>query len=299
MSQAILFFALLGFLIPRVSADVVITRLEPPLSVGVPWSFISDIKAIDFNHDGQTDMYLSWDTMYMSVSFFAPNRVFIRKDPPTSPGQTNVSGIVGALSFGTVIGSNVVSAFNLTNYAWHSGDVIPAGNGTEFGNRGNAGGYVADSHVVGQPPIIAGDVVGRDGVMAFQFHVNGQPHFGYVHFDFRPQNGWLTGSGFGGYIRGFAYETVAGAPIVAQRLDGAITTDDGKITGFVQLLNRSFLLTCNTVAGGTYQVQMSGDLAAWNPVGVPVQAEGNSLSFTLPAVEPSPSQAFYRIRRSN
>jgi hypothetical protein len=280
-----------------VKADVVITRLEPPFQVVMPWENLPDplVEAIDFNHDGQVDLYFTYDNFGMAAGFFAPGQIFI---VPTAPpaGHTNVYGFVAALPFGTIIGSNVVSSVNLGNDLWYSGDVVLPGEDTEYGDRGDDVGYVASDATVGDPIVVAGDVVGKEGVMALEFYINGQPHFGYVHFDFRYiVNPALQGGGFGGYIYGYAYETQPGVPITAERLNDSTPTSDGLITGFNQF--SGLVLTWNAVNGGTYQVQSSTNLATWTNVGGGILANQNSVTFTMPA--PSVSQCFYRIQRVN
>src|SRR5215467_623774 len=79
-------------------ADVVITRLEPPFQVIMPWENLPDplIEAIDFNNDGQVDLYLTYDNFGMAAGFFAPSRIFIAPIAPPA-GHTNVYGFVAAL----------------------------------------------------------------------------------------------------------------------------------------------------------------------------------------------------------
>jgi hypothetical protein len=55
-----------------------------------------------------------------------------------------------------------------------------------------------------------GEVPGREGVMAVEFYLGGQPHYGYIHFDFR--------GGAGGVIYGWAYETEPNVAIKAKPL---------------------------------------------------------------------------------
>ena len=50
--------------------------------------------------------------------------------------------------------------------------------------------------------------------MALEFYVNGQRHYGYVHFDFRSPSGTPLG-GAGGVIYGWAFETEPLVPIKA------------------------------------------------------------------------------------
>ena len=143
---------------------------------------------------------------------------------------------------------------------------------------------------------LSGDIVGKEGVMALKFFINGQPHFGYVHFDFRyVVNPALQGGGFGGYIYGYAYETQPGVPITAERLSDSTPASDGLITSFNQF--NGFVLTWNAVNGGTYRVQSSTNLVTWADASGGILANQNSVTFTIPAS--SAFQCFYRIHRVN
>lgn len=273
-------------------ADVVVTRLEPPFQVFVPWADLPNplIQEIDFNHDGQVDLYFFYDNVYMSASFFAPSQIFITPTQPP-PGITTIYGAVAALPFGTVIGSNVVSSVSLGNDLWHDGDKGIPGEDTQYGDRGNSVGYVASDEVVGDPPIVSGEVVGKEGVMALKFFINGQPHFGYIHFDFRSAGF----GGFGGYIYGYAYETQPGMAITAARLNDTMPASDGLITSFNHV--NGFALTWNAVSGGTYRVQSSTNLMTWADASGDILANQNSVTFMAPPS--SVCQCFYRVRRVN
>ena len=64
-------------------------------------------------------------------------------------------------------------------------------------------------------------------MMALEFLINGQPHYGYIHFDFRP----LTVaplSGAVGFIHGWAYETEPGVPIKAVSMSPASNRNERK-----------------------------------------------------------------------
>jgi hypothetical protein len=278
-----------------VFADVVITRLEPLFPVVVPWENLPDplIQPIDFNHDGQPDLYFFYDNVSMSSSFFAPSQVFIVPTPPPT-GHTNIYGAVAALPFGTVIGSNVVSSLDVSNYLWWGGDPVTDGD-TQYGDHGNDVGYVVGNDIEGMPPSVVGDVVGKEGVMAFKFYINGQPHFGYVDFDFRYLYSIPEGYGFGGFIIGYAYETEPGVPITAEKLNDFTPTgnNDGLITDFNRV--NGYVLTWKAVNGSLYRVQSSTNLVDWTDASPDIQADGNQITYVVPV--PSGSQCFYRIYR--
>jgi hypothetical protein len=146
---------------------------------------------------------------------------------------TNVLGPVAAVPLGSTIGSNVVSSLVLldtSNYCWFSGITNNDDLSQSYGNHEDLGMIVVNDGIVGDPPIADGDIVGQEGAIAVQFYINGQPHFGYIHFDFRPQHGGYP-SGTAGYIYGWAYETQPNTPIVANSL-GTLPIDDCKIVNF-------------------------------------------------------------------
>jgi hypothetical protein len=66
----------------------------------------------------------------------------------------------------------------------------------------------------------SGDVLNREGVMAIEINLGGQPHYGYIHFDFRSNTGGIIG-GAGGVIYGWAYETEPNVAIKAKPLSTA------------------------------------------------------------------------------
>jgi hypothetical protein len=77
-------------------------------------------------------------------------------------------------------------------------------------------------------PVVSGDVAGKEGVMALEFDVNGQPHYGYIHFDFH--------QGPDGIIYGFAYETEPGIPIKASPLSPPPQPTDNNLSTKQKLL---------------------------------------------------------------
>lgn len=293
MKFNILALLALFVLLPRdVKADVVITRLEPPLAVGVPDE--DDFWVTQgFIFGGQTNVFLGWGIEEMDLGFFAPSQVFI-VSAPLPPGRTNVYGGVAALPFGTIIGSNVVSSANLNGDTWYGGDLVTGGD-TSLGDRADMVGDFLSDEIIGDPPVVSGDAVGKEGVIALEVYLNGQPHFAYIHFDFRYIYQWAAGTGFGGYIEGYAYETQPGVPITAERLNDSTPTSDGLIAGFNRF--NGFVLTWNAVNGGTYRVQSSTNLVTWTTASGNILANQNSVTFTIPAS--SVSQCFYRIQRVN
>jgi hypothetical protein len=292
--RAFVIFVLAGLMTAHLFADVAIVRLEPPFFTAVPWPNMPDplIEPIDFNNDGQPDIYFFYDTVGMSASFSSPGQVFIVPTPPPA-GHTNVYGFPAVLPFGSIIGSNVISSINLGNDLWYPGDVSDTNDFPGYGDRSVTYGYVLTEGA--NETVIEGGVVGTEGALPFMIYLNGQPHFAYVHFDFRNiyDDGIISGAGFGGYIEGYAYETQPGVPIVAERLNDSTPASDGLITGFNRF--NGYVLTWNAVNGGTYQVQSSTNLITWTDVSNNIVANQNSITFT--AVPSSSGQCFYRVFR--
>lgn len=65
-------------------------------------------------------------------------------------------------------------------------------------------------------PSVFGDAVGKEGVMALQFYIGTERHYGYIHFNFSG-----APDGLGGVIYGWAYETQPDVPIQALPLSPA------------------------------------------------------------------------------
>ena len=221
-------------------AEVHIARFDPPLSVsafsdpmpGLDWN----TTAFDFDLDGQTDFRLTYGGGGMTAYFNTPTRIAMRA--PTlnnSPGPIMPAivleplGPVGSVPLGSMIGSNIVSATGTNFYAWepgytnsnnlpellgdHSAFVILANLVTPLGPEPvitfSTNGTLV-TNVYYPSPFVLGDVAGKEGVMALQFYIGSELHYGYIHFNFN--------DGAGGVIYGWAYETEPNVPIQAMPL---------------------------------------------------------------------------------
>jgi len=227
--------ALIGSVTLDARAAVQATRFNPPLSIGawveppnnvvVPWN----ILATDFNTDGDVDFRLMYGFGEMSAYFNAPTRFAVRVPHPIPVVS---GGPVAGIPLNSTIGSNIVSR-GADSFAWspgytnsddltqplgdHDATVIianiapgfPPGPIISFSTNGT---LVTNIYWPG--PFATGDVVGREAVMAVQFNVYGETHYGYIHFDFR--------SGSSGYIYGWAYETEPNVPIKAVPLSNGM-----------------------------------------------------------------------------
>ena len=170
---------------------------------------------VDFNLDGRMDVKLVYGSGGITMFFDSPTRVIVK-------------GSVAAVPFGTVIASNLPP--ELSAYRWDVGTLVSTNSELrQFGERqklvlttltapqlpGSPMQVAGGGTPITQPVLASGDVVGKEGVIAVEFQINGQPHYGYIAIDFR------TPMGTGGYIRGWAWETEPGVPITANRISSA------------------------------------------------------------------------------
>ena len=231
-------------------AAVQVVGFDPPLSLNAfsepPFgAALANVLAVDFNVDGDVDYRLAYAYGFMEAYFNSPTH-FGRRGLPS--GEPFVGGPVAAVPLGSIIGSNIVSSVPTNYYGWSEGytnrydltqplgdheagvivaGLIPVVPGPiiSISADGTNGTMVTNYYYGG--PVVSGDIVGQEAVMALEFLINGQPHYGYIHFDFRP----LTDaplSGSGGFIYGWAYETEPGAPIKAVPLSPEHNRNDHK-----------------------------------------------------------------------
>jgi hypothetical protein len=228
-------------------AAVQITRFDPPLNISaftifdpplnnsavvpVPNPSLFNILAADLNADGEVDFRLAYGWGGIDAYFNAPVRFAQRVSGPDVIGK---GGPVAAVPLNSVIGTNIVSALTTNYYVWSSGETNSDDLTQPFGDH-QATVIIANLVAFNTPlegvpqfiltngiiltnvffppvstPIASGDVVGKEGVMALEFYVNGQPHYGYSHFNF---NGFA-----GGVIYGWSYETEPNVAIEAKSL---------------------------------------------------------------------------------
>lgn len=219
MKKSLMIFRAIAILavlmaISSTMASVQITKLDSPFPVNALYQFedpdVSDPLAIDFDHDGQIDLRVWYAYSEMDVFIASPTRVVIFR--AATPG-TNIFGQLGALPLGTTIGSNIISSVDTNIYIWHTGDTNPYPDLQSYGDHRTVAVSVLDSGIIGQPLVVGGDLADKEGVIGVEFLIGTNKHYGYIHFDFRKENGWYGGSG--GNILGWAYETEPGKPIVA------------------------------------------------------------------------------------
>ncbi len=247
-----IFVAALGCLLAsNAPAEVHIARFDPPLSVsafsdplpGLDWN----TTAVDFDLDGQTDFRLTYGSGMMTAYFNTPTRIAMRATTlntntgPIMPALVlEPLGPVASVPLGSMIGSNIVSSTGTNFYAWepgitnsynlpellgdHIASVILANEAVPVGPEpvitfSTNGTWVTNVYYPG--PFILGDVTGKEAVMALQFYIGSELHYGYIHFNFD--------EGAGGVIYGWAYETEPNVPIKAMPLLPGEKLKKGKI----------------------------------------------------------------------
>ena len=239
--------AIIAWATPSAQAAVQVTQFDPALRISA-WadpptnSDLYNVLAADFNADGQADFRLAYEMGAMEAFFNAPTRFATRVSPPILGGGTHfilAGGLVAAVPLNSRIGTNIVSPGTNT-FAWSTGFtnrydltqplgdheatvilanlVAPTLPGPII-NFSSNGILVTNIYVF---PTVTGDVVNREGVMAVEFNLNGELHYGYIHFDFRSAAAGNFG-GTGGVIYGWAYETEPNVAIKAKPLSTSRT----------------------------------------------------------------------------
>jgi hypothetical protein len=215
MSSKFALVLLFGCVAFKMQASVRTIQFNPPLSIAAGEVEGNDLgmgtSGIDFNLDGRMDVKLVHGAGGITMFFDSPARVAVK-------------GSVAAVPFGTVIASNLPLQLGAQ---WNVGTLVSTNSELrQFGERqkmvlttltapqlpGSPVQVAGGGTPITQPVFASGDVVGKEGVMAVEFYINGQPHYGYIQFEFR------NALGTGGYIRGLAYETEPSTPITAARI---------------------------------------------------------------------------------
>jgi hypothetical protein len=228
--------ATLGCLLAsNAQAEVHIARFDPPLSLGafsdpapgLDWN----TTAFDFDLDGLADFRLTYGGGTMAAFFNTPTCYAVQMPPPNAiifPIDDPI-GPVGSVPLGSMIGSNIVSSIGTNFYAWSLGltnildfpellgdheevlmYVPQISHGPVLLEPATFSNGVLAANKLGPKPFVTGDVVGQEGVIALQFYIGSERHYGYIHFNFK--------AGSKGAIYGWAYETEPDVPITAMPL---------------------------------------------------------------------------------
>ena len=280
---------LIGSLFPRQAQAVVVTNLLNPPMVVNPFRDDEYVLELDLDQNQVTDLRLfsSGGGGGGSVAAFFnwPTRLVTRTNGV--PGSTNINyGGVGGLPFGSVLGSEL--SVSSGSYTWWTGFTNNYDLTLQFGD------HKADVNIASL--LEAGDSGGKEGVVGVEFRVNGEVHYGYLHFDFRLVRGY---GGYGGLIYGWAYESAPNTPITAAKLRNTPLPVELKITSFTLWPEGSGAATIawDAMVGDLNRVQASSDLVNWTDVSADLLVTQDFMSYNLP---PTPESAqFFRIERGN
>jgi hypothetical protein len=157
--------------------------------------------SIDFNGDGTEEFVIGYSQSYVGVFYATSSRVFIRSSPPPNIGGS-VASILGGVEINASIGDSL--------FRWYNGQPILENFPDQLGKQITDIGFsLAEGST--------GHTRGRDGYLGFEFQLEDGVHYAWIHFDasanLRNSDGSIRG--IGGYIEGWAWETVPGEGIVA------------------------------------------------------------------------------------
>lgn len=268
--------------------EVVTQLLKPPLVLN-PFRDDEHTLDLDMDQDGVVDLRLYSSgggggggvTMYLDW----PARLVVRTNGVAGTTNIDYRGLA-ALPFGTVV--EAALSPSLGNCTWWTG----------FTNQYDLTQQYGDHEVGVSAPSLdsPGNVGGKEAILAVEFRIGEQTHYGYIHFDFRVGRGY---GGFGGYIYGWAYESTANSPIMAERLRSEPPVLDFKISSFEPWPtgDGAASIGWNATVGETNRVQASVDLVTWTDVSTNIVATQDFMAFPVPPS--AASVRFFRIVRGH
>ena len=270
--------AMLSWLALPAPASVVVSNLTPPIALYSGDNSLTTAP-IDFNDDGIVDFRLRADSGGVYSFVYIPSRVAIRADPPP-----NIGGGAGALPFNLSLGEQGLPF----GYRWYEGGALPGTNFLEYGDKliGVLGVFTS---------AIRGDVYRKNAAIGVEFRIGTNTHYGYVHYDCRAEveqaNGFWVG---GGLLRGWAYETEPGHPILTRPLaEPELPTH----TWITPLGQGFFQLRWPSTAGGVYRVKGSPvPQGPYEEIVGEVIASGDISELTVTATPGDPAY-FWRVVR--
>ena len=176
----------------------------------------------------------------VSAYIYIPTRVAIRSSPPP-----NLGGSAGALPFNLDLGETGLPL----GYRWYEGGALGGDIEQQYGDK--LVGVLISVTVSPGDNVVEGDVYKRNAAIGVEFRIGTNTHYGYVHYDCRAENRFFFG---GGYLRGWAYETEPGQPILTRPLaEPELPTH----TWIAPLGQGFFQLRWPSTAGGVYRVKGS------------------------------------------
>ena len=262
--------------------------LNPPLVLN-PFRDDEYTLDLDIDQNGVVDfrLYSSGGgggggvTMYMDW----PSRMVVRTNGVVGTTNIDYRGMA-ALPFGTVV--EAALSPSLGNRKWWPGFTNKNDQTQQYGNHEIGVGSGSFGTL--------GELGGNEAVMAAEFRIGEQIHYGYIHFDFRVARGY---GGLGGYIYGWAYENTPNLPITAERLRSGPPELDFRINVFEPWPtgDGSASIGWSATVGETNRVQASADLVTWTDVSTNIVVTQDFMAFVVPPS--APPLRFFRIVRGN
>jgi len=299
--------ALIGCLAFGARAAVQVMRFDPPRQISAyadtPANLYFNVLGADLDANGEVDFRLAYGLGGIEAYFNAPVRFGQHVSQLDFLGNVvRRGGIVAGVPLGSLIGTNIASSVATNFYVWspgytnnydlthpfgdHEATVITAGLVTYLSGPVTtfSNGTLA-TNIIYPQPIVSGDIVGREAVIALEFVVDGHTHYGYIHCDFS--------AGASGVVYGWAYETEADTAIQAVSLapnpappteapmrghSGIIGRFNmGSLTGWtvsIASADGTFLKSVATDADGYFKVNLAPGIYVLTPFFVPHPGPG-------------------------
>jgi hypothetical protein len=293
-------------------AAVQVTQFDPPLQISAyanpPANSYFNVLGTDLDANGEVDFRLAYGLGGIDAYFNAPVRFGQHVSQLNGVGNVvQRDGPVGGVPLGSMIGRNIASSVAANFYVWSSGCTNDYDLTQPFGDHeapvisavfvatyNLPGPVVSTSHdgilvtniIYPHPqPVVSGDIEGQDAVIALEFVVNGQTHYGYIHCNFT--------NGASGVVYGWAYETDADTAIEAASLapspvpptEAPVKGHSG-IVGWVNMVGLTgwtvsiaspdgkFLKSVTTDADGYFKVNLARGTYVLTPFFVPHPGPG-------------------------
>ncbi|NCC61196.1 MAG: hypothetical protein EOM12_09680 [Verrucomicrobiae bacterium] len=230
-------------------AEVIIKKFDPPFQTGdsvfAGENSVYSSLHILIDSTGTADFVIPYS--FSKISFNSPAEIIVGKE------ELWDTRLIGGLAFGSIVGENIVESTN-RGHVWSS--VVRTGHDISF--PATLIQSVVPLSLGAEPTSVdyVSEIRGREGIIGFKFQ-HEDPyggytmHYGYFHFDLSDSQEFM---GEKGYLLGWAYETEADKPIVAEPL----AIPPKKIQFSIQKLEDGGLeLSWLATPGATYQAERS------------------------------------------
>ena len=272
---------MLSWLALSAPASVIVSNLNPAVAIYSGDNSLTAVP-IDFNGDGIVDFRFLAGPGGVASYIYIPSRVAVLTAPPPHHG----GGVAGALPFNLNLGETGLPF----GYHWWTGGALPTEDHLIYGDKLIT--VLGLATTVLGVVVVSGDVRNKNAAIGVEFRIGTNTHYGYIHFDCRAENGYVFG---GGYLRGWAYETEPGQPIVTRPVAEPELPTHTWITPAGQGL---FLLRWPSTAGGIYRVKGSPvPQGPYEEIVGEVVASGDMSELTVAATPGDPA-FFWRVVRT-